>query len=325
VNESRGYRQRAILILGPGRSGTSTLTRALGALGVYLGKDFRRPVRKNPRGNQEEVHLLKLSKAVRNSIGLRADSVRLVDETAFDNPRTRALADQMRQAIERHFGQHPVWTFKYAGSGRILPFWLKLLPELDIEPAFLFAYRNPLSVAPSRARLDRVRGRPEHNQLEWLANVVPCFNQLRGRHVVVVDYDRLLDDPNRQLQRIAAGLGIPVTERIESGIETFSSDFLHAEWRHSSFGDEDLEGDDSLNPLVRRAALLLSRLAGDTADLNDPATWAEWQEIGRLHRDQASTLRLIDQLNTDNRQARWWDLARPLKLVWNKLPLLRTR
>ena len=282
-------------------------------------------MRKNPRGNQEEVHLLKLSKAVRNSVGLRADSVRLIDESAFDNPRTHALAERMGAAIERHFGGHPIWTFKYAGSGRILPFWLKLLPELDIEPAFVFAYRNPLSVASSRARLDRVRGRPEHNQLEWLANVVPCFNQLRGHDLVVVDYDRLLEDPDGQLRRIAAALDIPVTTSVESGIETFASDFLHADWRHSSFGDADLEADERLNPLVRRAALLLSHLSRDTAALSDPAIWTEWQEIQRLHRDQASTLRLIDQLNTDNRQARWWDLARPLRLVWNKLPLLRTR
>ena len=301
------------------------MTRALASLGIHLGTHFHRPVRKNPRGNQEEVHLLKLSKAVRNSVGLRADSVRLIDPLAFRNPRTQVLGERMREAIEHQFGGHDIWAFKYAGTGRILPFWLDLLPRLNIEPSFVFAYRNPLSVAPSRSKLDKVRGRPEHSQLEWLAHVLPAFNQLQGRPVVVVDYDRVIDDADHELRRITAKLGLPVSEKTEAGIKAFTSTFLRADWRHTRFSDRDLEHDDTLNPLMRRAALLLSRLAADQASLDDPAIWTEWQDIHRLHQQHAATLNLIDQLNTDVRHARWWDIARPLRLAWNKVPLLRSR
>ena len=297
------------------------MTRALDALGVYLGSDFRRPVRKNPRGNQEEVHLLKLSKRVRNSVGLRADSVRLIDDAAFDNPRTRALAERMEQAIRHYFDTPPVWAFKYAGTGRLLPVWFDLLARMNIEPAFVFAYRNPLSVARSRARLDRMRGRLEQNNLEWLANVVPCFSRLQGQTVVVVDYDRLLDNPDRELRRIAAGLNLPLTEGSEERIRHFSETFLRTDWRHTRYSDADLETDTYLHPLVRRSALLLSHLARDQADLGDPRVWDEWRAIDRLHREQAPVLRLVDQLNADNRRGRWWDLRRPLKLAWNKMPL----
>jgi hypothetical protein len=318
-------RQQAILVLGPGRSGTSTLTRALEALGVDLGRHFRRPVRKNPRGNQEEVHLLKLSKRIRNSVGLRADSVRLIDDSAFDNPRTDALVERLREAIARYFGDAPIWAFKYAGTGRLLPVWFGLLETMAIEPTFVFAYRNPLSVARSRARLDRARGRPEHNNLEWLAHVVPVFNRLKGQRVVVVDYDRLLEEPHRELRRIAAGLGLEVDDRTAASIDEFSGAFLRADWRHTRFDDNDLEADTTLHPLVRDAALLLSRLARDEAELDEPEVWEAWRRLDRRHREQASVLRLVDQLNTDNRRGRWWDLRRPLKLAWNKMPLLRVR
>ncbi len=324
-DESPVRQQRAILVLGPGRSGTSTLTRALDALGIFLGNDFRRPVRKNPRGNQEEVHLLKLSKRIRNSVGLRADSVRLIEDSAFDNPRTRILVEQMEQAIRRYFGAPSVWAFKYAGTGRLLPIWFDLLASMNIEPAFVFAYRNPLSVARSRARLDLARGRPEQNNLEWLANVVPCFNRLQGQPVVVVDYDRLLDDPDRELRRIAGGLDLTITPQIEDRIQNFSETFLRADWRHTRYDDADLEKDTSLHPLVRRSALLLSRLARDQARLDDPTVWDEWRSIDELHREQLPVLKLVDQLNADNRRGRWWDLRRPLKLAWNKVPLLRVR
>lgn len=324
-SDAATVQRRAIIVLGPGRSGTSTLVRALAALGIYHGRHFRRPVRKNPHGNQEEVHLLKLSKAVRNSVGLRADSVRLIDPSAFDNPQTKLLAQRMREAIERNLGGHDCWAFKYAGNGRILPFWLDLLPQLDIEPSFVFAYRNPLSVTASRSKLDKMRGRPEHTQLEWLAHVVPAFNLLTHHRVVVVDYDRVIDDAEYELRRIASMLDIPVTAATEAGIKAFTATFLRADWRHTRYGDADLERDHALHPLVRRAALLLSRLAADETVLDDEATWAEWRDVQRLHQEQAATLRLIDQLNTDVRRARWWDIARPLRLAWNKMPLLRSR
>jgi len=320
-----GKRQQAILVLGPGRSGTSTLTRGLGALGIYLGRHFRRPVRKNPRGNYEEVHLLKLSKKVRNSLGMRADSVGIVEEDIWDNPATRRLGKRMETAIRKYFGTAPVWAFKYAGSGRLLPFWLDLLERMEIDPGFVFAYRNPLSIAQSRAKLNRQRGHPAHNQLEWLANVVPHIHLLEGRRLVVVDYDRLLDDPQRELLRIAARLGIEVTAEISAEIEQFAAQFVRRDWRHTRFTDTDLEGDETLHPLVRRAALLLSGMARDFEEPDDRGLWRRWHEIQHEYRQQGPTLALIDELKAANRRARWWDVSVPLRAAWNKLPVLRVR
>ncbi|MCC5887086.1 MAG: hypothetical protein JJT88_11695 [Gammaproteobacteria bacterium] len=317
--------QRAVLVLGPGRSGTSTLTRGLQALGVFLGTSFRRPVRKNPRGNFEERHLLDLSKKARSAVGLRAESVRLLDDSVWSSPELERCGRQVAAVIEREFAGHPVWAFKYAGSGRLLPFWLDLLPRLGIEPAFAFAYRNPLSVARSRAQLDRMRGRQEQNNLEWLAHVVPFFNLLAPYPTVVVDYDRMIADPQSQLARLAGGLGIEETEQTRESVAHFATEFIRPDWRHSRFTDEDLAADPETQPLLRRAALLLSRLARDEITMQDPGLWAEWEEIQRAHRELATVLNLVDRLQDDLRTARWWDLSRPLKLGWNKMPLLRAR
>lgn len=229
--------QRAVLVLGPGRSGTSTLTRGLQALGVFLGTSFRRPVRKNPRGNFEELNLLRLSKKVRRTVGLRAESVRLLDDSVWSSPELERCGAKIAAVIEREFADHPVWAFKYAGNGRLLPFWLDLLPKLGIEPAFAFAYRNPLSVARSRAQLDRLRGRQEKNSLEWLAHVVPFFDRLAPYPTVVVDYDRLIADPERELARLAGGLGIEATERTRESVASFASEFIRTDWRHTQFTD----------------------------------------------------------------------------------------
>ena len=314
-----------MLILGAGRSGTSTVTRALQALGVYLGRSFRRPVRKNPHGNYEERHLLQLSKAVRRALGLRAESVRLLEEEDWQTPELRRLQLRAASVIDREFSGHDLWAFKYGSTGRILPFWLDLLPRLGIEPAFVLAYRNPLSVANSRSRLNRFRGRQEQNNLEWLVNVVPYFERVKDFRAQVVDYDRLLSDPDGQLLRLARGLDLPISAEVRAGIELFSREFIRPDWRHTHYTDEDLASDGRIHHLVRRAAALLSALSRDELTMDDPALWREWHDIERELNQMAPILRVIDSLQTDVRRARWWDVATPLRIGWQKLPLFRTR
>lgn len=318
-------RQRAILVLGAGRSGTSTLTRALLAMGVYLGSKFRVRMRKNPRGSFEEVHLLRLSKAVRRELGLRPENVRLIEDAEWQSPALEALKDRMSRAIERELGDHAVWGFKYGSTGRILPFWLDLLARLDIEPMFAFAYRNPLSVARSRQKLDRYRGRLEHNNLEWLVNVVPYFRRLQDYPLVVVDYDRLMSQPAAQLHRLAGRLELPIDAEAQAGIDAFASEFLTHDLRHTQFTDDDLEQDERLHPLVRRAALLLSALARDQLTVDDPDLWRQWHDIETELWSLAPLLRLIDHLQNELRRARWWDVVTPLRKGWNAMPLMGPR
>ncbi len=322
---SKPHRQTAVLVLGAGRSGTSTLTRGLAALGIDIGRHFRRPVRKNPRGNYEEKHLLTLSKQVRNSLGMRADSVHLVDEEAWENPETRRLAERMQEAIRRWFGHAPIWAFKYAGSGRLLPFWLRMFERMEIEPAFVLAYRNPLSIRASRGKLDRQRAQPTHNQLEWLANVLPHIDRLEGHRLVVVDYDRLLEDPKHQLIRVAERLDIARGPDVEAGIREFSEKFLRRDWRHTRFDDEALKNDNSLLPLVRKSALLLSAMARDEHNGDVAERWIRWRQLQAEYRELGPILQLTEDFKHANRRARWWDLSAPLRAAWNKLPVLRVK
>jgi len=202
---------------------------------------------------------------------------------------------------------------------------MELLPRMGIEPSFAFAYRNPLSVARSRERLSPFRGRLEHNNLEWLVNVVPYFRRLRGYPLAVVDYDRLVTDPAAQMERLAERLALPLTTESRAGIDAFAREFLSRELRHTQFTDDDLERDERLHPLVRRAALLLSALARDEISVADPALWRQWQEIETELWSLAPLLRLIDHLQQELRRARWWDVVTPLRKGWNAMPLMRPR
>ncbi|MGE0623768.1 MAG: sulfotransferase family protein [Pseudomonadales bacterium] len=310
-------RSMGVLVLGAGRSGTSTLARALMALGVELGSRLKRPTRKNPRGFFEEVNLLAISKRVRRALGLRAEHVRLLTEEDWKNARLDGLRRGMRRAIEAAMGGADVWGFKYAGTGRLLPFWLPLLEEMNIRPAFVLAYRNPLSIAASRRQLDAERGQQEKNDLEWLANLVPYLHLTRGHPLVVVDYDRLLQDPRRELDRLSRMLGVSPTPR---AIAAFVDDFLSPSLRHNQFDAAALKTDRSLHPLVRRGALLLDALAGEDGPPDD-AFWECWANLRLALYDGMDHHAEVDRQIDGRRRARWWDVGTPLKRAWQARPI----
>lgn len=317
-------RQRAVLVLGAGRSGTSIVTRAIQAIGVDLGDDFKPPSRKNPTGFFEDAALLKLSKRLRRTLGLRPDSLRLLDEGVWTSAAVMPFYAEFATTITERFGHAPVWGFKYARTMRLLPFWLRLFEKMDIAPSYVMPVRNPLSVARSRARLDAHRGQQEHSDLEWLANVVPYFDRLRGARLVVVDYDKLMESPVEQLQRLAAQLELPSSDRTVEDIHEFAHTFLKRGLQHTRFSIEDLKMAENINILVRDAYGWLDRLASDDIQAKTPELWAAWEQINTGVTALGPVLARLDTLNRELRYAQWNPFS-PLAAAWNLARRLRRK
>lgn len=295
--------QRVVFVIGAGRSGTSSLARGVSALGVDFGDHFKRPSRKNPSGFFEDVDLLRLSKAVRLSRAVRADSLRLISAEELQGPDLEVLRQKARRIIRKRFANSPVWGFKYGRTLRILPFWEPVLEAENMTASFVLALRNPISVARSRAALDPRRGRQEASDLEWLVSVVPFLRRARGWPLAVVDYDLLMDAPLPQLERIRLQLGLPESARSAAGVEEYANAFLRAGFRHTRFDDADLDRCVELNPLTRDAYRLLRKLASDELDPRDDAFWLAWEDIERQMAAIAPLLRLLDLVENERRQA----------------------
>jgi hypothetical protein len=187
---------------------------------------------------------------------------------------------------------------------------------MGIEPSYVMPIRNPLSVARSRARLDAHRGSQENSDLEWLVNVVPYFHLVRDTHLVVVDYDRLMADPVSQLQRLAKGLDLPLTETGQAGIDTFTRQFLRPGLQHTRFSIEALLADEDINYLLRRAYSLLDRLATDELDSSAESLWNQWAQINAGLDALRPVLSRVDALENELRRAQWNPLS-PLPATWN--------
>lgn len=295
---------RAILVVGAGRSGTSAITRGLHALGMELGDKLKPPTDKNPTGFFEDMDLLRIAKRVRSELGLRSESVSLIEDRQWQSPGLDALTEEAVSVIKRRFSGYPLWGFKYAQTLRMLPFWETVMREAGTELQFVVAARNPLSVARSRSKLDPLRGLQEKTDLEWLVNVVPYFRRLAAYRFVVVEYDLLMEDPRGQLRRMAEQLAIPLDARTKQGVEAFASEFLKPGMRHTRFAEDDIRQDPRLNPLTRDAYLWLRRLATDQVDAGDPGLWQDWTRIESQLDADAPILRHVDYLEAELRRKR---------------------
>jgi hypothetical protein len=136
-----------VTILGVGRSGTSAITRGMQAIGIDLGDNLRPGSGKNPTGFFEDNDFLKISRRLKRTLGVRADSVRLLDEREYDLPVIKQIEDDCVAMIKRRFSNSPIWGYKYARTSRFLPFFERVFARCGVEARYVYAVRNPLSVA----------------------------------------------------------------------------------------------------------------------------------------------------------------------------------
>ncbi len=289
-------RQQVIAVVGAGRSGTSAMTRGLQALGVELGENLKPPGAKNAKGFFEDRDILDINYRLHDLVGLRRNgaSLRLVgDPLAF--PGVDALHTEAVVTLARRFGNEDLWGFKCIGVMRLLPFWERVFADLGVDLNYVLAIRNPLNVADSRKKTDYFRGFQEKSDLEWLVHVVPFYHRVTGRPHVVVDYDRMMAAPERELRRIAGAHGLAVTPEREQGIQAFADDFLSESLRHNR-ADDDALAEQHVNALTWRAYRYLRARAMDT----EPEG-ADWDAIADAVRMMAPALTHIDRLEGELR------------------------
>lgn len=320
-DDKSASRSCAVVVLGAGRSGTSAITRGVLAIGVELGDDLRPGGGKNPTGFFEDQELLAINKRLKRLLGIRGDSVSLITPEQWQAPAVRALREEAVATIRRRFGRYPLWGYKYGRTLRLLPFWLEVYDALDLDVRYVVALRNPISVARSRAKLEARRGTQAKSDLEWLVNVVPYLRAIRERPFVVVDYDRVMEDPIGQLTRMAETLALPLTDQVRASIRQYAEGFLRPDMRHSRFTAQDLARDERVNRLTREAYGWLDRLAADEIGTDDAEFWQAWERTERQVADLGPVLQHVDQVEEDFRRAQRNPLG-PLQLaplIWRKL------
>ena len=281
---------RAVVVLGMHRSGTSALARGLAVLGVDLGEQLLDGLDDNPDGYFEDRQVVATSQHLLQALDIDWDGVALVTADRWHQPTVQQLQGEIVAALGQRFEGRPLWGFKDPRLLRTLPFWCDVLQQLAVDARFVLAVRNPLSVAHSLLRRNGIA--LEKGMLLWLVHWVPYLELLRGRSAVVVDYDLLMAEPQAQWMRLAQRLDLPTSSLPM---------FLSERQRHWRFEDAHLQANPLVPALAVRAYTLLLAAARDHCALDDDF-WGGWRPLADELRDLASVWAYLDRSDRSGTQ-----------------------
>lgn len=239
-----------IIILGMHRSGTSALTRALGALGAWAGDD------RHLGPHQENVPLRHVNEKLLQRSGGAWDCPPPGSEWLSSTDST-ALASRARATLEREFGNfEAVTVWKDPRTCVTLPFWLD---RLGVEtPVLVLVYRHPTEVAASLSTRNGLG--IGHSYALWERYNADALRAASGLPMIVLSYAEIVTDPAGVLAGVAASLadwGVTLPND-----PTTTDTGLVPQRRHHTAPQAEAIDDDFATPSQRELLLLLGRLEG---------------------------------------------------------------
>lgn len=234
-DERPGVQRRALIVLGPHRSGTSALTRVLSLSGATLPSHLLPAADGLPNdgntqaGFWESKTLMLLHEEALASAGSRWDDPYDLPPTWFHSEVAEAFAHRLAEALTAEFGNAPIVVAKDPRISRVAPIWTAALEELGVEANWVIAVRNPLDVAASLNRRD---GFPQpKGLLIWLTYFLAAERHTRHQRRMFVSFDDLLDDWRGVISQIGRGFGLSFSRQSHlSGAEI--DGFLDLSLRH---------------------------------------------------------------------------------------------
>ncbi len=286
--------KQLVAVLGMHRSGTSAVARGLLTMGVVLGDHLESPAEGiNEKGYWEDIDIVTLNVEMMKAIGTEWHCLRPIDSFDVESLRSKNYFVRAVELLRRKMLLSPRFGFKDPRTGKLLRFWLELFDHHGYNAKFVLAIRNPISVVKSLTKRDGFAA--EKGYLLWIGYVLNSILLLRGRSFVVVDYDRLMQNPDNELQRVAGYLGAPLNPKLS---QSYKSDFLANEHRHTLYSPSDLALDHAAPPLVREIYAALLEIASDRISLTDPSFNAKLAQWGEEFDRNNCSLRLADTYYT---------------------------
>lgn len=255
------------MVLGMHRSGTSVITRGLQVMGVALGDRLIPPVEGiNAKGFWEDIDLCALNNQMLSALGSDWQDLASIEPSDVQALRKKGYFLSAVELLRRKVGDGPTFGFKDPRVAKLLPFWKEVFSHCQLDPSYVLALRHPLSVAKSLAKRDGFDA--EKSYLLWLEHVIPSLSGSAGHKRVLIDYDRLMQSPDRELKRIAKCLDL----EIDLGeLRNYKTVFVDEGLRHTVYDLNDLWLDDACPPLAREIYSALLDVASDKTPIDDLA------------------------------------------------------
>lgn len=285
---SKDEMRRLIVVVGMHRSGTSSVTRALKVLGADLGTHFLPAGAGNEKGYWEDADIQALNVEILAVLDSDWYCLTPIISEDIETLTKLGFRDRAVSLLSQKIQDTSIFGIKDPRLAKLLPFWESVFAACDCTVHYVFPIRNPMSVANSLKNRDGLE--LAHGYLLWLTYVLTGLNGNSGDNPVLIDYDRLINFPLRELHRLGDELGLELdSERLE----IYETEFLDTGLRHFEFGLSDLMSEQDCPLIVRDiyAHLLAVASAEQKIDHQKMSAWT--LEVEKL----VPLFRYIDRLN----------------------------
>ncbi len=267
-----------VVVLGMHRSGTSAVTRALNVFGIALGDNLLPAVANdNTTGYWEDRDINAINIRCLDQLGMDWDDLHSISSNAFNSHEFDELANHAEALLrEKLAANNQAFGLKDPRICRLLGFWKPIFERIPIAPKYVICIRNPLSVADSLQR--RGTTEPEKAHLLWLRHVRASIHETLGATRVVIDYDRLIEQPETEIRRLAERLGF--SDRLDPDrLRDYCESFLDVKHRHNLRQLPDVIEQESILSEVTDLYRLALDFATDAGDIDAPESQVRWAAV----------------------------------------------
>lgn len=221
------------IVLGMHRSGTSLTSGALHRLGVDMIIGPLHTDEHNPGGYFERFAFVDIHDTLLVSLGSRWDASAPLTPGWWREPVAMAARARIIEQLRQQLPQSPrqLWGIKDPRIMRLLPLWLDICAELDLEPRIILATRNPDNVSASLTRRDAMSH--DEGLLLWTSYHMEFLHHVGHVPWIQVDYDDWMEDHRAQAARMVRFLDVPVAGSTEAVLASLDS-WVNPDWSHGT-------------------------------------------------------------------------------------------
>jgi hypothetical protein len=228
-----------------GRSGTSLLSKILSILGVSFGDRTYGPNEFNPMGYFEDPFYVDMNEQILYQIHGGNHAIPDWARKATGKPPTRWLwppqidkfdvtknlasifKERIKRTIDKSVKAYDFYGVKDPRVTLLLPLYLEIMDELDLDPYFIHIKRDPDAVARSLFKFHDFKVPHEQGVAickrynDDVQKFLPNYPKL------VLQYEDILRTPETQTQRVADHLGLSTSGKLAEIVEIIRPDLNH--------------------------------------------------------------------------------------------------
>lgn len=144
----RENKRKCIVVLGMHRSGTSAIAGFLASSGVFFGNNLLEPQEDNPKGFFENKSILQINENILKILGSKWDDVNDLPNDWHKREEISIFKINIKEIIKNDLNKD-VFGLKDPRVSILLPLYLEVFSEMEVEPLFLIIKRKKIEIFKS--------------------------------------------------------------------------------------------------------------------------------------------------------------------------------